>query len=96
MRISKHARKRAKSRLKWKLSTLERELEKASQDGLTISEVTGELRTYLRSLQQVNRLQKTYCDVILHNEVVFLMDRDILVTIYQMPSSYRKSYNTQK
>ena len=96
MNISDHAKKRAKHRFKWKLSTLLREAEKAELNGTTLTDAKGQLKAYMTKLENKGSLIHGNTRPILYNEVVYLFDRDTLVTIYQMPSTLRRHYNIQK
>ena len=85
-----HARLRARERLNWNRSALERMLERVFYDGLGCDDCEGHLRNYLRALLAV---PDRVC-VRVYGEHVYLFhrmapDHYALLTLYALPTACR-------
>lgn len=85
--VTEHAFDRAKERLKWKSSVLQKESEKAYEYGITHSDTKGSLNKYITKLwfdyKQANNIR-------ILGENIFIFRDNILITVYQMPFNMRK------
>lgn len=87
MDISKHAYKRAKSRLGWKKNTLYRMSKKAIYEGVTFKECHGDLRSYLKE-RQLSDSHSNHLRV--YGQNLYLFHNVTLITIYELPNDLKK------
>lgn len=82
--ISQHAKLRAKERLRWKLATLQRMAARAVEVGLGAEDVPADVRLYLEARDsRFKRDDETR----IHGGVVFVIERETLVTIFPLPAT---------
>ena len=85
--ITDHAYERAKERLSWKTSVLEKMAEKAYNDGICHKDTKGSLNKYVSGVwaryKKANRIR-------IYGENIYLFCGNSLVTIYQLPQNLRK------
>jgi hypothetical protein len=85
--ITEHAEKRAKERLSWNKSALQRMAQTAYKDGKGHSYYTGRMRKYLNS---VYLSYKKANNIKIHGEVLYLFNGNTLITLYQIPKKLKK------
>lgn len=83
--ITQHAYDRAKERLRWKRNVLDKMAEKAFYEGLTHSEMKGQLKKYISKLWFQYR---TANNVRIYGENIFFFSNMTLITIYRLPNNF--------
>lgn len=86
VRISDHAYKRAKQRIGWNATAIERMSEKAFESGLKRTHAKGRLKKYFDELYME---KGTANNVRVHGETVFIFSNSCLITIWQLPQELR-------
>ena len=87
MIITEHAYKRAKERLKWKNSVLDKMAEIALKEGLRHKDTKGTLRKYIDKLW----LKYKNCNNIrIYGENIYIFPGSTLVTIYRLDNKLIK------
>lgn len=94
MVITNHAYERAKERLGWTQKVLDKMSSKALSEGIKHSDTKGRLNKYITatyfSYKSANNIR-------IYGENVYLFDKDVLITIYQLPNNLKTHGNiTQK
>lgn len=89
MIITKHAYSRIKERIGWKKKTVDRMILRAEKEGIPRRQTSGRLRKYLDYLYH---LDKESSKLLVWGHYIFILDRDVLVTVYQLPSNLKYSY----
>lgn len=85
--ITDHAYLRAKERLSFSPSTLDRLAPKAFSGGITHKDTKGKVNRYITKLWNYN---KSINNIRVYGEVVFLFSDNILVTLYQIPNEFKR------
>lgn len=94
MIITNHAYERAKERLGWTQKVLEKMSSKALSEGIRHSDTKGRLNKYITATYFS---YKTANNIRIYGENVYLFDKDVLITVYQLPNNLRSHGNiTQK
>lgn len=87
MIITNHAYERARERLRWSPSVLDKMAEKAFNEGVRHSDTKGALNKYITKLwfdyKQCNNIR-------IHGENMFFFAGETLITLYQMPNHFKK------
>lgn len=87
VRITDHAYDRMKERLGWNHKAGERMAQKAFEQGVTHGETRGSLHRYLDgiflSYRNANCMR-------IYGEAIFLFADNVLITVYALPTRYRK------
>lgn len=86
IRVSLHAYDRAKQRMGLNKKAIERLASIAYYKGIKLEEVRG---SFLRYIQEHFKYQKNH-NVIIFANMVFLYDREFLVTVVHLPAKYQK------
>lgn len=85
--ITEHAYDRMKERLGWNRKAGERMAQKAFVQGITHGETRGSLHRYLDgiflSYNNANNMK-------IYGEAIFIFRNDKLITVYALPTKYRK------
>lgn len=84
---TKHAYKRARERMGWKKSSVERMLIRALRSGIRINKFSGEFGRYLSAKCKGDKSANT---VIIYGEVMFFFCNYTLITLYQVPSRFSR------
>lgn len=88
MYITRHATLRVRERLGIPKCAVERIVLKALSDGISYSETTGRLRSYLEWLyaqkQDANNIR-------IKDHYVYLFCEELLITVLHLPPEYRKA-----
>lgn len=87
IKITNHAYKRARERLRWSKDTLDRMVVIVYREGIIIENTVGTLRGYLNTLEEEG-------DIRIHGENLFVFSDRVLLTVYPLPSKYRKLMRT--
>jgi hypothetical protein len=87
MKVTDHAIHRASERLGWNEKALGNTAEKAWDQGIKHSDTSGSLNRYLTKLFFTYRKAD---NIRIHGEVIFVFCQDTLVTVYLLPSEYKK------
>ena len=85
--ITDHAYDRAKERLSWKHSVLDKMAEKAFLEGVTHKDTKSHLSKYITKIWFQHR---TANNVRIYGENIYLFHNNTLITIYQLPNNLRK------
>ena len=91
--ITQHAYDRARERLSWKPSTLDRMTERAFIEGVRPKYTRGQLRAYIDMKRE---RYKDARNVRLHGEVIYFFRGKRLITLYQLPTELRKFIKVTK
>lgn len=84
--ITDHARERARERLGWNSSALDRMAEKALNEGVAHVHTRGRLNRYLGKLFTEHR---TANNTRLYGEHVFIFHNEVLITVFPLPREMR-------
>ena len=82
-----HAYKRARERLKWKKSTLDRMMVLAFDKGITHAAAKGTLEKYITKRWERN---KSVNNIRIYGENVYFFSNNRLITIYRIPNYLTK------
>lgn len=82
--VTKHAKKRAKDRLGVKKKIANKIADRALEHGITHSMAKGNLRGYLDKLYLKHKCAN---NLRVYNRKVYLFDRDVLITIINLPNN---------
>lgn len=88
LKASSHAYDRAKERLGWKSSVLERMMEKAFEEGLRHKDTKGRLRRYL---DKMYLKYKSGNNMRIYGENLFIFENATLITIYRLDNGLIKT-----
>jgi len=88
--ITDHAYERAKERINWNKSTLDKMASKSFNNGIKHSDTKGALNKYITKLWFEH---KTANNIRIHGEVVYLFRNNLLITLYQLPNEFKKIAN---
>lgn len=86
--LTHHACKRARQRLSWNASTLERMSVKAFELGLKRKNTRGRLKKYLDKLWNDHKKAN---NVRLYGETLFVFSNNLLITVWHLPTELRRS-----
>lgn len=84
--ITDHAYRRAKERLSWSGSALERTAAKAFESGLRHSDTTGNLHKFI---YKIHAEYGTVNNLRIYSDAVFLFAQNVLITVYPVPPNLR-------
>ena len=84
--ITDHARERAKERLGWNHSALDRMAERALNEGVAHTHTRGRLNRYLGKLYME---RKKANNTRLYGEHVFIFSNEVLITVFPLPREMR-------
>lgn len=87
IKVTKHAYKRARQRLKWKRDTLDRMMGKVFVEGLKPSAFSGVFGRYIRKKLNKGGVAN---HLMIHGEVLFFFKDSVLITVYKVPSKFSK------
>jgi hypothetical protein len=91
--ITKHAYERAKERLSWTEKVLDKMAQKAFSIGISHKDTKGGLNKYITKIWFD---YKTANNVKIHGEVIYLFNKNTLITVYQLPNDLRKKAKNVK
>lgn len=85
--ITNHAYERAKERLRWSPTVLDKMAEKAFHDGVRHSDTKGSLNRFITSIWFD---YKNCNNIRIHGENMFFFAGETLITLYQLPNNFKK------
>ena len=85
---TKHAYDRAKQRLGWKKSVLEKMMGRAIEQGFEHGQTKGRLKKHLNQLWKDYRICN---NMRIHGEVLFVFKDNLLITVYRLDNKYISS-----
>lgn len=87
MYVTSHAEDRMSERLNINKKAIKRQAELALERGKKHSDFSG---SFCRYLDRVYLTERNANNMRIYNNSVFLFHNDILITVFQVPSKYRK------
>lgn len=85
--VTQHAYERAKERLNWKRSVVDKMAIIAYTEGVGHNKMKGTLSRYITKLWHTN---KEANNIRIYGETIFFFSHNILITLYQLPTSLKK------
>ena len=93
IQISRHAEKRLRERNGLNKKSMQRMVEKAYSEGIRMKDTNGKLNKWMYSmLDKRNKVNR----VVIYGHQVYLFAGNILVTVFDVPSSLKKNVNVTK
>lgn len=86
--VTQHGKKRLKERVGLNKKSAEKNADKAFQEGIKHSEVSGSLRKYFDALYLQNRSAN---NIRIYGEKVYLFGGNKLITVLNLPNKYKST-----